>query len=284
MTSWVGVLQAARRLENLAAWQQTVAIAEFARRRRAQFEAAKRRRAARSGAGTGSAPRRGARDGAGRNWPLRKRPDRHRGQLASRLPLTLAGMRDGLIDLGRACAIAFPHCLRESDPGVAACSDAVLTAAAPGLGLDQLARKAEALEKKLAPEAVRARRELAKQLGQRVEARREDSGNACLAGRELDTADVIASKAYVDALAARLRSSGLFPAARPGGLRALVLTDLTQGRNPPGPPHCAAPPRPPAATPAGGDGPAPEASGDPLAYLAGEGELSGSPGLGPGRR
>ena len=37
----VGVLQAARRLANLAAYQQTVAIAEFARRRQAEFEAAK---------------------------------------------------------------------------------------------------------------------------------------------------------------------------------------------------------------------------------------------------
>jgi hypothetical protein len=37
----VGVLHAARRLANHAAWQQTVAIAEFARRRQAAFEAAK---------------------------------------------------------------------------------------------------------------------------------------------------------------------------------------------------------------------------------------------------
>ncbi|HVT66237.1 MAG TPA: hypothetical protein VHF26_00705, partial [Trebonia sp.] len=36
-----GVLQAARRLECLAGYQQTVAIAEFARRRQAQFDAAK---------------------------------------------------------------------------------------------------------------------------------------------------------------------------------------------------------------------------------------------------
>ncbi len=150
-------------------------------------------------------------------------------ELTSRLPLTLAGMADGLIDLGRACAIA-ARTASMSDPD-AAYADAVLAAAAPGLRLDQLARKAEALEKKLAPEAVRARKELARQLGQRVEARREDSGNACLAGRELDTADVIASKAYIDAVAARLRSSGLF-AGPVGRLRALVLTDLTQGRNP----------------------------------------------------
>jgi hypothetical protein len=38
-------------------------------------------------------------------------------------------------------------------------------------------------------------------------------------------------KAYIDVLAARLRDSGLFDAPV-GRLRALVLTDLTQGRNP----------------------------------------------------
>ncbi len=37
----IGVLQAARRLANLAAFQQTVVIAEFARRRQAEFEAAR---------------------------------------------------------------------------------------------------------------------------------------------------------------------------------------------------------------------------------------------------
>ena len=83
---------------------------------------------------------------------------------------------------------------------------------------------------KLNPEAVRARRERARRDGQRVEARREASGNASLAGRELDTADVLASRAYIDAVAARLRASGI------GGsldrLRALALTDLTQGRDP----------------------------------------------------
>jgi hypothetical protein len=83
---------------------------------------------------------------------------------------------------------------------------------------------------KLAPEAVQARKELARQLGQRVEARREESGNASLAGRELDTADVIASKAHIDAVAVRLRDSGL--GGTLASLRALVLVDVTQGRDP----------------------------------------------------
>ena len=41
----------------------------------------------------------------------------------------------------------------------------------------------------------------------------------------------MASKAYIDAIAARLRGSGLIPGTL-GRLRALAFTDLTQGRNP----------------------------------------------------
>ena len=150
-------------------------------------------------------------------------------ELATRLPRTLAGMKDGIIDLGRACAIAART--RSMSDADAAYADGVLAAAAPGLRPDQLGRRAEALEKKLAPEAVAERKRLARELDQRVESRREDSGNACLAGRELDVADVIASKAYIDALAVKLRGSGLF-AGPIGRLRALVFSDLTQGRNP----------------------------------------------------
>jgi hypothetical protein len=248
-----GVLQAARRLANLAAWQQTVAIAEFARRRQAEFEAAKAR-------GVPVGCRDGEFPGEELAVELVATGAHPSGridtavELTARLPLTLAAMEHGLIDLDRACAIAArTSSMSDAD---AAYADAVLAAAAPGLRLDQLARKAEALEKKLAPETVLARRELAKQLSQRVEARREESGNACLAGRELDSADVIASKAYIDALAARLRSSGLF-GGPVGRLRALVLTDLTQGRNPLD--RLAARPAPGSVPPSGSPG----ASGNP---------------------
>ena len=81
-----------------------------------------------------------------------------------------------------------------------------------------MARKAAALELKLAPEAVAARKAIARQ-DRRVEARREDSGNASLSGRELDTADVIASKAYIDAVALRraLEARGLHRILCEGG-------------------------------------------------------------------
>jgi hypothetical protein len=224
----IGALQAARRLANLAAYQQTVVIAEFARRRQGQFEAAK-------AAGKPA----GCRDGEFPGEELAMelldtgpytaaRIDTAI-ELTTRLPRTLAGMEDGTIDLGRAMTIAArTHVLTDAD---AACADEVLAAAAPGLRPDQLARKAAALEMRLAPEAVAARRKLARQLGQRVEARREESGNASLSGRELDTADVIASNAYIGAVAAKLRSSGLIGGTI-GQLRALALIDLTQGRDP----------------------------------------------------
>ena len=148
--------------------------------------------------------------------------------LTSRLPRTLAQMAAGLVDADRAGWIAYYT--SSLNPADTAHADEVLAEAAPDLRTEQLSRKAAALEMKLNPDGVQARREHARRDGQRVEARREASGNARLAGRELDTADVLASKAYLDAMAARLRESGI-----PGSLdrlRALALTDLTQGRDP----------------------------------------------------
>jgi hypothetical protein len=223
-----GVLQAARRMANLAAHQQTVVIAEFARRRQAEFEAAKAR----------GVPV-GCRDGEFPGEELAMELVDTRAyvgaridtaiELTTRLPRTLAGMADGTIDLARACTIALRT--RTMTGADAAYTDEVLAAAAPGLRPDQLARKAAALEMKLAPEAVRARKELARHLDQRVEARREESGNASLSGRELDTADVIASKAHIDAIALKLRDSGVID-GNLARLRALTLVDLTQGRDP----------------------------------------------------
>jgi hypothetical protein len=224
----IGALQAARRLANLAGYQQTVAIAEFARRRQAEFDAAR----------TAGKPA-GCRDGEFpgeelamellETGPCTSARIDTALELTARLPCTLAGMAEGAVDPGRAMTIAARTASMTDDD--AARADEVLAAAAPGLRPDQLARKAAALEMKLAPEAVRARKELARQLDQRVEARREASGNASLAGRELGTADVIAAKAHIDAIAVQLRDSGLFDATL-DQLRVLALTDLTQGRDP----------------------------------------------------
>jgi hypothetical protein len=238
----IGVLQAARRQESREAWKKTLVIAEYARRREAELKAAE-----------------------ARGVPVHCRPGQFPGEelaaelllgpvqashaigdatdLAARLPATLAGMAAGLIDEARAGVIALYT--RSLAPADTALADGILAALAPTVRLDQLARKAAALEMKLAPEAVRARREHARRTRQRVEVRREESGNASVAAREMETADALASKAHIHALALRLRRAGT-----PGTLdqlRLLVFTDLTAGRNPldrlihPGPTDPAAP-------------------------------------------
>ncbi len=138
-------------------------------------------------------------------------------------------MAGGVISADRADVIAGRTVgLSDAD---AARADQILAPIAAGLRVDQLARRAAALEMKLDPDAVRARREHARRSRQRVEVRREDSGNASIAGRELDTTTVLASKAYIDAVAVRIRNSGLIDATL-SAIRARVMTELLQGRNP----------------------------------------------------
>src|SRR6201996_7118017 len=102
----IGVLQASRRRANLAGYQQRVVIAEFARRRQAQFEAAK-------AAGKPV----GCRSGEFPGEELAMELVTTRGdagaridaavELTTRLPRTLAAMAAGAIDLARASTIAF---------------------------------------------------------------------------------------------------------------------------------------------------------------------------------
>ena len=223
----VGVLLATRRQIAREQYKQVLVIAEFGRRRQATFEDASRR-----GLPVGCRP--GGFPGEELAMELvTSRVDAgHRIDdaidLTTRLPMTLAGMASGMIDEARAGWIAMYT--RALTPADAAQADEILAAAAPELRVDQVARKAAALEKKFAPEAVKARRERAKRNDQRVEARRELSGNASLSGREMDTADAMASKAYIDAIAVKLRSGGM--AGSLGALRVLAMADLTQGRNP----------------------------------------------------
>jgi hypothetical protein len=223
----VGVLQATRRQIAREQYKQVLVIAELGRRRQATFEDAARR-----GLPVGCRP--GGFPGEELAMELvTSRVDAgHRIDdaidLTTRLPVTLAGMATGMIDEARAGWIAMYT--RALTPADAARADEILAAAAPELRVDQVARKAAALEKKFAPGAVKARRERAKRADQRVEARRELSGNASLSGREMDTADAMAAKAYIDAIAVRLRSGGM--AGSLGTLRVLAMADLTQGRNP----------------------------------------------------
>jgi hypothetical protein len=223
----MGALQASRRIENRAAWQQTTVVAELARRRKAQFDDAVARKVPR-GCRPGEFPA----DELVPELLITRAKAEHRiavdRDLVGRLPATLAGMAAGLISVDRADVIAFyTAALGDAD---AVRADQVLADAAPGLRTDQLLRKAAALEMKLDPAAAKARKEITKQTRQRVEAGRELSGNAYLAGRELDTGEVMAGKAHIDAIAARLRRAGLDGTL--DQLRTRAFADLVQGRNP----------------------------------------------------
>lgn len=224
----IGTLRGSVRLENREGWKQQLLIAEFARRREAakdeETAAAGGRLHCRSGEFPGEELAAELLIG-----PLTAGARIQTAQdITGRLPATLAGMADGLIDTYRAAIIA-GHTHFLNDPDIAK-ADEILARFALGRRVGSLARKAAALEMKLAPEAVKARKERAKRDFQRVEARREESGNASLAGREMDIADVIASKAHIDALAAKLRAAGI--AGTLDALRVRVLAELTQGRNP----------------------------------------------------
>jgi hypothetical protein len=223
----IGVLQGSRRQESREGWKQALVVAEFARRRAAEHEAA-----------------------AARGVPVHCRPGEYPGEelaaelvlgpvqaahviddatdLVTRLPRTLAGMASGRIDEARAGVIAVHTRLLSAED--AALADGILAALAPELRLDQLARKAAALEMRLNPEAVKARKERARRTRQRVEVRGEDSGNASVSCREMETADALASKAYIHALALALRRRGM--AGTLDQLRLLVFADLTAGRDP----------------------------------------------------
>jgi hypothetical protein len=223
----IGVLRATRRQVAREQYKQVLVTAEFGRRRRAAFEDAARR-----GVPVGCRPGGFPGEELAIELVTTRAEAGHRiddaADLTTRLPLTLAGMAAGEIDEARAGWIAmYTRSLSLAD---AATADAILAADAPDLREEQVARKAAALEKKLAPEAVKARKERTRRAEQRVEARLEASGNASLSGREMDTSQVIASKAYLDAMAARLRAGGL--GGTIGSLRVLALADLTQGRNP----------------------------------------------------
>jgi hypothetical protein len=223
-----GALRASRRQETRDQWEQTVLVAEFGRRRAAAHDEARA-----AGVPKGRRPGEFPDDELAAELLVTRNQAAARleaaRELTARLPRTCAGMADGTIGGGRAEVIAAAAgFLSDAD---AAYADEVLAAAAPGLRVDQLAGRAATLEMRLDPEAARIRKEHARATRRRVEVRREDSGNASLSGRELDTADALASKAYIDALAVRLRNYGGLSDSL-SAIRARVLIELTQGRDP----------------------------------------------------
>ena len=222
----LGASSAARRLAAHAQYLEIMMVAEFARLRDGQLEASKAR---------GDRVR--SRDG---EYPAEElgfemTATAHSAALlldmarniVGRLPSTLAGMAAGTIDRDRARLISNAT-IHLSDE-LAAEADKVLADAAPELRLADLGQKAARLEARLDPEGVQKRKDEARR-DRRVELRREDSGAASLAGRELDPAEALAGKASIDAEAVRLRNAGL-----PGTLaqiRAMILMDRIHQRSP----------------------------------------------------
>ena len=222
----LGAGSAARRLRAYAGYLEIMSVAEFAGRRREQFEASKARGdKVRSRDGEYPAEELGF-EMTATAYSAAILIDMAR-NIVGRLPHTLAGMAAGVIDRDRARVISNAT-LRLPDE-LAAVADRVLAAAAPEVRLADLQQKAARLEARLDPEGVQARKDEAKR-DRRVELRREDSGAASLAGRELDPAEAMAGKASIDAEAVRLRNAGL-----PGTLaqiRAMILIDRIHQRSP----------------------------------------------------
>jgi hypothetical protein len=222
----LGAGSAARRLAAYAGYLEMMAVAEFGRRRGEQLEASKARGdRVRSRDGeypaeelgfemTATAYSAAVLLGMARN-------------IAGRLPCTLAGMAAGRIDRDRARAIS--NSTVHLPDELAAIADKVLAEAAPEIRVADLQQKAARLEARLDPEGVQARKDEARR-DRRVELRREDSGAASLAGRELDPADALAGKASIDAEAVRLRNAGMDGTL--AQIRAMILMDRIHQRSP----------------------------------------------------
>ena len=220
----VGMATAAGRVAAWAQWLQLAAVGEFTGRCQARAQGKK--------LPPGRGPAEFAAEELAMELVITRRAAADVMDLAldldDRLPATSVGLKAGVVDGERAKIIGrYTRFLTDPD---AATADEILAKAAPGLTYDQLARKALATAMRLDPEAMKRGKDEARRDRQRFEARREDSGNAALAGRELAVEDALASKAHIDALAVALRRGGL-----PGtlqNLRVLVFLDLLQGRNP----------------------------------------------------
>jgi hypothetical protein len=222
----LGAASAARRLAAHAAYLEIMAVAEFARRRDAELAASKARGdRVRSRDGEYPAEELGFEmNASARSAAVLIDMARN---IADRLPCTRAGLDAGLIDRDRARAISNATLHLPADK--AAVADKILAGAAQEMRLADLYQKAARLEARLDPEGVKARKEEAKRT-RRVELRREDSGAASLAGRELDPAEAMTGKASIDAEAVRLRNAGL-PGTL-GQLRAMILMDRIHQRSP----------------------------------------------------
>lgn len=222
----LGAMAAARRLANRAEWLELAALAEFARRRYAEEQAAIARR-------DPEGQRAGEFAAEEVAWAT-VRSGRQAGDrielavaLAARLPRMNARMADGALDSYRAGIVH--GATRELSAESVRLADAILAAEAPVLTPEALRKRAWQVVMTLDPDAARKRKKRGKAQA-RVEMWPEESGNAALAGREMSPEDALAANAYYDALARALRKGGVPGTLRE--LRHLAFTDRNVGKDP----------------------------------------------------
>jgi hypothetical protein len=144
-----------------------------------------------------------------------------------RMPALNARAADGMLSPKQMTTVY--RAIGELSDADARLIDAALAPDAPEWTAGQLGRRARYLAMRLDPEAADRRKKKGKQEA-RVESWQEDSGNAALAGRELDPEVVLAASAYYDSLAQLLRRAGV--AGTLTELRALAFADRNTGKDP----------------------------------------------------
>jgi hypothetical protein len=201
-----GVLGARRRLEARQCWERLAAVAEIIRRRPAP--GCKLR-------GPAAMPQVWAEDTAGElSIALaidRRTADHLLGlawDLAVKIPLTSAALRDGLIDerkaatVGSYCANLTPEEARRAEEILFAHPDVEMMT--HGMLRDRIARAVIEVN----PDAARKRREdAAKEC--RIEVRPEESGNSMIAGRELPPMAVLRMDRLISARARLFKKAGV---------------------------------------------------------------------------
>lgn len=232
----LGAMSAVRRLADRAEWMTLALASELVRRRLAEDEAA------RAEAPQLTGRRRGRGDGLldayasvaeELRFQLALGP-READDLVSlaiaapgRLPAMLAQMAQGMASTRRTLAVHRATAdLSDEDARLV---DAALAPRARELTVAQLGERARYLAMKLDPESADRRQRRGKK-DTRVETWQEGSGNAALAGRELDPDVVLAANAYYDSVAKLLKRAGLPGTLRE--LRVLAFTDRNTGQDP----------------------------------------------------
>ncbi len=253
----IGFLSGARRMESRLAWAKMAALAEFASRpRRTDFAADEVAAAFRLA------------------WLSAAGEIEYARTVGRRLPVTFAMLAAGKLDPVHVKIIEdLTSILSDEDAAIA---EAELAEAAQSRTYAELRRAGGRLVLRLDPVAVRKRKERARREA-RVRSFREESGNAGISGRELNSVEVLASMQHVEDRARALRDAGM-----PGTweeLKVRATLDLLQERD--SRPVAGGPSAGAAGNTAGARGTGPEAS-SPAGPGPGPGPGPDGPAPGPG--